>query len=179
VGEHRDEVTAAARSSASKLLSIFVGLDRNPGGAIYGVITVGAVLAAEGSRNETYPRSVGAAILVLSLYWVAHAWSSDSGDRLASRRRFTWPPFATMLRNDSSIVRGATVPIIAVIVAGLSGMSDQNAELLGTVIAAAMLVVIEFVAAMSDRIDARQVILQTCAGALFGCALIALRFVLV
>ena len=172
-------MTAAPDGAAARLFKAVVGPTENASSVVYGIITVGAVLAAEGSRNESFQRSVGAAILILLLYWVVHAWSVDSGDRLARRRPFRWPDFLAELRAEFSIMRGAVLPIAAVVIAGLAGATDQRAVFIGTLVSAAMLVVFEFSVAMLGRLGAKQVLVQTAAGALFGCALIVLRFVIV
>lgn len=179
MGEHRAEVTETPSGVGSAFFSLVIGPERNASAVVYGIITVGAVLAAEGNRNETYLRSVGAAVLVLLLYWVVHAWSQDSGSRLAERRAFAWAPFAEALRDEWSIMRGASVPILSVIIAGLSGATDRRAVFVGTLVAAVMLVVFELSVAVRGRLSPKQVAVQAAAGALFGMALIGLRFVVV
>ncbi|HEY8081076.1 MAG TPA: hypothetical protein VIE15_03220 [Acidimicrobiales bacterium] len=172
-------MTSAPDGAAATLFSAVVGRPENASSVIYGIITVGAVLAAEGNRNEPYWRSVGAAILILLLYWVVHAWSVDSGDRLEKRRAFEGPAFLAELRAEFSIMRGAVAPIAAVILAGVAGATDQRAVFIGTIVSAMMLVLFEFSVAVLGRLGARQVVIQTAAGGAFGMALIVLRFVVV
>jgi hypothetical protein len=42
----------------------------NPAGVVYGVIAIGALMAAESGRHETYPDTVGSAIIAACLYWL-------------------------------------------------------------------------------------------------------------
>jgi len=156
-----------------------MGLERNPAAVIFGVITVGAVLAAEGARSEPFARSIGAAVAVLVLYWLVHAWSIDTGNRLETRRGFDIVSFFAVLGLESPIIRGAIPPILAVAIAGLAGAADRRAVFIGTIVAALMLVAIEFVAAMRNRMVGRQVVVQTAMGAVFGCGLIVLHFIVV
>jgi hypothetical protein len=57
---------------------------REPRDAIYGAIAVGALLAAETPRRETYAMTVAAAIITLLLHWLAHSyptWLENGCDR--------------------------------------------------------------------------------------------------
>ena len=167
------------RGGLVAIASSLVGLETNPAAVVFGVITVGAVLAAEGVRNEPYVRSVGAAVAVLVLFWLVHAWSTDTGSRLETRRSFDARAFAQVLREESPIMRGALPPIAAVIMAGFAGMVDRRAVFVGTLVSAATLVVIEFTAATRNCLAPRQVAIQTASGGAFGCALIILHFIVV
>jgi hypothetical protein len=59
--------------------------EQNPSGVVYGTIAVGAVLAAESTRRDTFPDTIGATVLILLLYWVAHTYAGVTGDRLKTR----------------------------------------------------------------------------------------------
>ena len=180
MGEHRDSLTdaGASRGALGVLFELWLGPDRNPAGVVYGTITVGGVLAAEGSRGETIPRTIISAALILLLYWLVHAWSDDTGKRVESRRAFSARLFATELRTNWAIVRGSVVPLIAVVVAAGLGASDSTALWVGTIAAAVGLAAIEALTAMRIGLAWRQVVLQTLVGAAFGATLIALRVVL-
>ena len=66
-------------------MSRWVEPDDNPSGVIYGTIAVGAVLAAESTRRETFVDTIEATVLVLVLYWFAHTYARLVGDRLKTR----------------------------------------------------------------------------------------------
>jgi hypothetical protein len=55
---------------------------RDAAGIVYGTITMGALLAAERPRSETFPETVGAASLALALVWAAHTYAALLGHRL-------------------------------------------------------------------------------------------------
>ncbi len=164
----------AVIDGAARLL----GLERNPSGVIFGSITVGALLAAETSKGESFARGVVAAVLVLLLYWVVRGWSHDAGERLEQRRTFRWARFGGSLLHEASILRGTVLPVVGVLIAGAAGSGDDAALWAGTAVSAGSLVVIEFLAAMRNRLTGAQVAAQTTAGALFGLALLGLRLVL-
>ena len=43
--------------------------------AIYGLMTVGALLAAESADSETYAETVGAVAVTMIVYWLAHSYA--------------------------------------------------------------------------------------------------------
>ncbi len=45
----------------------------NAAGTIYGVLAVATVIAAEGTRQETTGKVLGASVITMVLYWLAHA----------------------------------------------------------------------------------------------------------
>ena len=81
---------------------------RDVAGIVYGTITMGALLAAERPRSETFPETVGAAVLALALVWAAHAYATLLGHRLGGpdrRARVTAEPGDP----DTDAVDGADV----------------------------------------------------------------------
>ena len=59
------------------------------GGIIYGLLAVATVIAAEGTRRETYGALVGASVLTMALYWLAHAYDEHLGGRLERPNEWT------------------------------------------------------------------------------------------
>ena len=161
------------------LVARWLGLRSNPAGVIFGTITVGAILAGENAKGETVATSLEAAILVAALFWVVHAWSDDTGQRIEHRRRLMWQPFAAALEHEASILRALLLPIVALIVAGLAGADDATALWVGTMTCALSLVLIELVSALYNRLPVTQVLVEVAAGAAFGCALIVLHFLVI
>ena len=53
----------------------------NPAGVIYGVLAIGALLAAESGRHESYADTLGSVLIALCLYWLAHAYADVLGHR--------------------------------------------------------------------------------------------------
>jgi hypothetical protein len=83
-------VRARWASSADVALGL---IDRvvpeNPGGVIYGVIVIGALLAAESGRHEGYADTLGSALLATGLYWLAHAYAALVGGRVTAGARLS------------------------------------------------------------------------------------------
>ena len=80
-------------------VSRWVEPEDNPSGVIYGTIAVGAVLAAESTRRETFPDTIEATVIILGLYWLAHTYATVVGDRLKMRETLStdrlWRAFST------------------------------------------------------------------------------------
>ena len=104
-------------------ISKWVEPEDNPSGVIYGTIAVGAVLAAESTRRETFSDTIEATVLILGLYWLAHTYATVAGDRLKARETLSLRRFWRALLHEGAIVKGAALPI-AVLAAtlGLRGV---------------------------------------------------------
>jgi hypothetical protein len=175
----RSVTPTPARDSFVDTLARWMGLESNPSGVIFGTITVGAVLAGENAKGETIGTSIEGSVLVVGLFWLVHAWSDDTGERIAGRRRLQWRPFALALEHQASILRSILLPVAALVIAGLAGASDATALWVGTITCAVALVLIELVSALRNRLPAREVVIDSGAGAVFGCALLVLHFLIV
>ena len=82
--------TAASSGSVARgARGIFGLVLNNPGSAIYGTIAVGALLAAESVRRETYGKNIEAVVITLLIYWLAHAYADLAAERLRSGARLT------------------------------------------------------------------------------------------
>lgn len=150
----------------------------NPGGAVYGIITIGALLAAESGTHETYPQTVGSAVIAVMLYWFAHSYADVLGLRLSEQQpiggRGLWQTFA----RDWAIVRGASVPLLALLVAWATGTSQATAVSAGVWAAVASLIAFEVAAGIRSRARPVELGLEVLVGATMGLAILALRALL-
>jgi hypothetical protein len=152
--------------------------DHNPAGVVYGTLIIGAVLATESTRRETLLDTVGATVLALVLYWLAHSYAATLGDRLERQVPLSASAVVRSLVRDRAIIRGASIPIIALLIASALGASLATAVLIAVWTSSATIVIFEVVAAIRAELRGRELILQICAGAVIGLAIIALRTVL-
>src|SRR6185312_13608302 len=98
----------------------------NAAGVVYGVITVGALMAAESGRHESYVDAIGSAVLATLLYWLAHAYADLLGRRLDTGERLSLRTLARTLGHDWAIVRGAAIPELALVIAWVLGASRES-----------------------------------------------------
>lgn len=150
----------------------------NAGAAVYGTITVGALLAAESAKSETYAKTVGAVVLAIVLVWLADSYAEFSQDRLEHRTAFTAGGFARALTGESPIIVAAGIPVVALAICWAAGVALTDAVTASIWISAAMVVIEELVVGFRAGLRGRRLTLQTLVGAVFGLLIIGLKLVL-
>jgi hypothetical protein len=168
----------AHRPDASWPRRVIALVLENPGDAVYGAIAVGALLAAETPRRETYAKTVAAVIITLLLYWLAHSYADLAGERLRSGARLTARGLlATMLR-ELPILIGAAIPLATLLICWIAGTGLSAAVLAAVWTSAGIVLAIELAAGLRGRLRGRQLLSQAFVGALLGSLIILLRGVL-
>lgn len=150
----------------------------NPSGVVYGVIVIGALLAAESGRHESYLDTVASALIAAGLYWLAHAYSTVLGRRLSNNERLTASGLLAALGHDWALVRGAAIPLVALLFAGALGATQQAAVTVGLWSAIASLVIFELVAGIRSRARPAELALEVGVGLAMGTAILVLKIVL-
>jgi len=150
----------------------------NPGAVVYGAITVGALLAGESAKRETYPDTVAAVALALLIYWLAHAYSEFTEHRLEHKQPATPSGFARTLAHELTIIAGAAIPLLALVACWAIGTRLDSAVTAAIWTSAALIVIVELVAGLRAKLPGCQLIAQTALGALFGLLVIALNVLL-
>ena len=150
----------------------------NPAGVVYGIIAVGALMAAESGRHETYSEAIGSAVIAAGLYWFLHAYAHVLGRRLATRGSLTARALAHALVEEWAIVRGAAVPLLALIIAWATGAARETGVTAALWSAVVSLVVFELVAGVRSRASAGELALEVGVGVAMGVAILGLRVLL-
>ncbi len=150
----------------------------NAGGAVYGTVMIGVLLAAEDARRDGYPETIGAAVIVLGLYWVTSLYTDTLGDRLRSASPLSATVFWRSCLHELPIVEGGLIPVLALVVAWAAGASVTSAVTAAVWTTGASIVILEVVAGWRARLSPRRLWLQTGAGAVIGLAIVALKLVL-
>jgi hypothetical protein len=150
----------------------------NPAGLVYGTITVGALLAAESAQRETYLETVGAVLIALVLYWLAHSYAEFTARRLRGDEPLTVGALARTMMHELSILAGAAVPLLTVVVWWVAGARLASAVTAAIWAAAAMTVVLEVVAALRTERSGSELVVQTAFGLLLGLLVITIMLVL-
>lgn len=151
---------------------------KHPGAAVYGTIAVGALLAAESARQETYPETVAAVVLTLVLYWLAHSYADLVERQVEEEAKLTVSGAMAVLVQDLPILIGAGIPLVALLIFWAGGANLSNAVAAGVWTSAAIIMAIEVGAALHARLKGFQLLLQASVGALVGVLIIALRVLL-
>jgi hypothetical protein len=150
----------------------------NLGAAIYGLITVGALLSAESTQRETYPATVAAVTITLLIYWLAHSYADFTSWRLEENKRIALDDLARMMVRQLPILFGAAIPLVTLVAAWAVGSSLATAVTAAIWASAATILIVEILAALRSHQSGRALVLQTSIGALLGALIIALRLVL-
>jgi hypothetical protein len=164
--------------TAVKSILRFIEPEDNPAGVVYGTIAVGTVLAAESARRDTFPDTIGATVLVLLLYWLAHTYAGVTGDRLKSRDSLSWRSLWRSLAHEAAIAKGAALPVAVLLVLWTTPVTLNTAVLVALWTSAASLAFYEVVAAFRARIPARERVLQVLIGSLLGAGVLVVRLLL-
>jgi hypothetical protein len=150
----------------------------NPSGAVYGVIVIGALLAAESGQHENFLDTVASAAIATALYWVAHSYATVLGRRLSDHERLTAGALMRALGHDWALVRGAAIPLLALLIAWAAGVSLQTAVTAAVWSAVASLIAFELIASLRSRASAGELVLEVGVGVAMGVAILALKIVL-
>jgi hypothetical protein len=152
--------------------------ESNPAGVVYGIITIGALLAAESGLRDTYPETVGSAAIAMVLYWFAHSYADVLGLRLAEQRRVGRGELWRTFVQDWAIARGAAAPLLALLVAWACGASQASAVTAGVWTAVASLILFELAAGVRSRAQPLELVFEVLVGATMGLAILSLRALL-
>ncbi|MGB9184705.1 MAG: hypothetical protein WCB67_11615 [Solirubrobacteraceae bacterium] len=150
----------------------------NPAGLIYGTISVAALLAAESARQETYVRTVGAVVITILLYWLAHSYSEFTGERIKAQVAFSYGGMFATARHEVTVVIGAAGPLVVLLLFWVFGASLGAAVGAAIWTSAAIVIVLEIVIGVRAELTGRELVRQTAVGAILGLLVIALRVLL-
>jgi hypothetical protein len=146
--------------------------------AIYGLMTVGALLAAESALSETYAETVGAVAITMLVYWLAHSYAEFASHRLKEREPSRFAALGHIMVEQVPILFGAAVPLVALLIDWAAGASLSTAVITALITSAVMVMVIEVAAGVRAKQSGRELVLQALFGGLLGLLIIALRLVL-
>jgi hypothetical protein len=146
--------------------------------AVYGTISVGALLAAESAHQETYPDTVIAVVLTLLLYVFAHTYAEYTGERLRESEPLRFQEFRRTALKEAWLLPGAGVPLLALLICWVIGTSLSTAVNAAVWTSAGMVLVLEITAGVRAGESGRDLAVDTAVGALLGLLVIALRYVL-
>jgi signal transduction histidine kinase len=174
----REAREGAAKPSWSYRIAGWIVPERYPAEVVYGLITVGALLAAESGLKDTYPETVGSTAIAMTLYWFAHAYADALGLRLSEQRRVSWTELWHTFARDWSIVRGAVFPLMALLVAWAAGASQTEAVTAAVWTVVASLIAFELAAGVRSKAKPVELAFDVSAGTALGLGILALRALL-
>jgi len=150
----------------------------DPGGAVYGMLTCGAVMAAESRHADAIWRSVLGICVIVVMYWTAHSYAAGISRRLRDHVALSLQSFRRDLRREIGVVQGALLPILTVSVAGLVGATPRIAIDLGLWVVALSLIAYEVVAGLAIGLRRWPLLGQAGVGAAMALGIVAVKALL-
>lgn len=150
----------------------------NPGGLVYGTILVAGLLAAEDAGRETYGETVGAVVLALVSYWIARSYAEFSGTRILNPEPFTLSGLSRVMMRELSMLVGAAVPLLVVLIWWASGGKLTSAVTAAVWTAAGTILTIEAIQGVRSGSSAAPRIAAIALGMILGALVLALRVLL-
>lgn len=147
-------------------------------GAIYGLILVGSLMAAESYKQESRLDVLLSVIITIVVFWLAHAYSLALGRRIETSQSLSLHSLRGALSDSASVLHGALVPVLALLVSWLAGASSQLAIDIALWSAVATLVALEMVAGVRAKEEPLELVLSCCVGAGIGVSVLALKMLL-
>jgi len=151
---------------------------RNPASVIYGVLAIGALLAAESGRHESYADTLGSVLIALCLYWLAHAYADVLGHRLQTHERLSAKALWQALIDEAAILAGAVLPLLALALTWALGVALATGVEVALWSAVASLIGFELLAGIRARATPGELLLDAGVGVAMGLAILALKVVL-
>jgi hypothetical protein len=150
----------------------------NFGSAIYGLLIVSALLAAESAASEDYSETVLGVALALLISWWAHAYSEFVFRRAEAGERLTPAGVGQMLRRELPILLGAAPPLLAVLIAWAAGAELGTAITVALVTSAVTILITEVAAGLQADLSGGELAIQALVGSVVGVLILALKLVL-
>jgi hypothetical protein len=150
----------------------------NFGSAVYGLLVVSALLAAESARSETYGETVLGVVLAALISWGGHAYSEFVFRRAEAGERLTRAGAGRMLRRELPILAGSAPPLLAVLIGWAAGAGLGAAITISLLTAAVTILAGEVAAGVQADLSGRELALQALVGSGFGLLILALKLVL-
>ena len=150
----------------------------NAAGVVYGVITVGALMAAESGRHESYIDAFASSLIATLLYWLAHSYADLLGDRLSTGEPLTMKVLGRELAHDWAIVRGAAIPLLALVIAWVIGADRESGVTAALRTAVITVVVFEILAGIRAKSTPGELLLKAGVGVTMGLAILAVKGIL-
>lgn len=114
-------------------------------------------------------------MLALAVYWLAHSYATVLGRRLSHEERLTVGALARAFAHEWSVVRGASIPLLTLLVAWAIGASEPTAVNAAIWAAIASLIVFELLAGLRAGSTVREFALESALGVTMGLAILSLK----
>jgi hypothetical protein len=150
----------------------------DPAAAVYGLLAIGALMAAESGNHESHLDALLSALIAAFGYWLLHSYARLLGGRIIAGERLTPGLLTHALGRERLLLAGAAVPIAAMLVAWITGGSQEDGITAALWSAVAGLIAFELIAGARSHSSPREFALEIGVGLVLGLAILLLRAVL-
>jgi hypothetical protein len=147
-------------------------------GAIYGTLAVAVLLAVESADGHTYATTLGAAVLTLVAYWLAHGYARALAARLTSDAAGSGGRLLRSLGQESGILVGGSIPLVALMMCWLARVDLARALEIGVWAGAAALFAVELIAGVRARSRVRTLLQDGALSLAVGALVVLVRVLL-
>jgi hypothetical protein len=153
-------------------------MPENAAGLIYGTILVATMLSAESAAEETYVKTALGVLVAMATYWLALAYARFTGERLEQGTRATVAGMVGAAVHELTVLYGAAVPFLALIVFWIGGASLDTAVLAAIYFADATIIGAEILIGVRAGLKGTALIGQAAVGGVLGVLVLLLRLLL-
>jgi hypothetical protein len=153
-------------------------IPENAAGLVYGTILVATLLSAESAVRETYVKTVVGVVIALTTYWLALTYAGFTGRRLEQQESASLLLFGRAAVHELSVLYGALVPMVSLLVFWIAGATLQTAVLWSVYVADAAIIGAEVVIGVRAGLKGLQLLGQVAIGAVLGVLVLGLRLIL-
>ena len=150
---------------------------RRRAAGVYGAIVTAAILAAAGGTLRTVALAV-AIVVTLMVYWVAEEYAELLSTRATQEEPLSGKHVRTELAATWPMVTASYGPVVALLVAGLSGASDALAADIALAVAILYLVGEAWSAGRAAGLRGRRLAVAVSAAAVLGLMMVLLKHVI-
>jgi len=175
-GEERQQTSRRA-PAIERIVAYAVPIE-GTNDAVYGLLLIGTLLAAEGGQHDTFTDTVTATIVASLLAWFAHAYATLLGQRLTSGDRLSLAGLRTALGRDLILLRGGAIPLVVLIACWLAGISEATAVTAAIFSVIGAIFLLEIVAAILSHATRAEFAIDASVGLLLGLSVFLLKVLL-
>jgi hypothetical protein len=147
---------------------------RRRAAGIYGTIITAAILAAAGDHLASLPLAISVVVTLL-VYWAAEEYAELLGEQVEGGRLPTWPHVRAALAATWPMVTASYLPLLALALTRLAGVSASGAANAGLIVAVVLLVIHAWWAGRAAHLRGRQLLVITSVAGGLGLLMVLLK----
>lgn len=150
----------------------------DPSGLLYGAVVSASVLATVSAHSDQFDHVVAAAVVVLSVYWLAHVYVAAQSRQFGGDARHVLHRIKAVANHESSVLKGGVPAILVYVIGTLAGLSSGAAASVAVYFSVLLLMSVGYLAAHRAGRVGRAALGDAALAGLFGLVLVAAKALL-